>query len=34
LQIAAMDSDVIEIGIFEPEAGTGEAIMVPRVWDS
>ena len=33
LQIAAMGSDVFEIGLFKPEAGDGEAIMVPRVWD-
>ena len=32
LQIAAMGSDVFEIGLFKPEAGDGEAIMVPRVW--
>src|SRR5436305_11078270 len=28
-----MASDVFEIGLFKPEAGNGEAIMVPRVWD-
>lgn len=33
LQIAAMGSDVFEIGLFKPDAADGEAIMVPRVWD-
>ena len=33
LQIAAMGTDVFEVGLFNPEAGDGEAIMVPRVWD-
>jgi len=33
LQIAAMGSDVFEIGLFKPEAAAGESIMVPRVWD-
>ena len=28
-----MGSDVFEIGLFKPEAGDTEAIMVPRVWD-
>jgi hypothetical protein len=25
--------DVFEVGLFKPDAGCGEAVMVPRVWD-
>jgi hypothetical protein len=32
-QIAAMGSSVFEIGLFKPDAGDAEAIMLPRVWD-
>jgi len=33
-QVAAMGSDVFEIGLFKPDAGVHEAVMVPRVWDA
>jgi hypothetical protein len=29
-----MGADVFEIGLFKPDARPGEAIMIPRVWDS
>jgi hypothetical protein len=32
-QIAAMGSPVFEIGLFKPDAGPSEAVMLPRVWD-
>jgi hypothetical protein len=34
-QIAAMGSDVFEIGLFQPDAehSGGAAIMIPRSWD-
>jgi hypothetical protein len=32
-QIAAMGSEVFEIGLFKPDAGPSEAVMMPRVWD-
>jgi hypothetical protein len=32
-QIEAMGSEVYEIGLFKPDAGDGEALMIPRVWD-
>jgi hypothetical protein len=28
-----MAADVFEVGLFKPDAGCGEAVMVPRVWD-
>ena len=33
-QIEAMAADVFEVGLFKPDAQEGEAIMVPRMWDS
>ena len=33
-QIEAMAADVFEVGLFKPDAQEGEAIMVPRIWDS
>ena len=33
-QVAAMASDVFEIGLFKPDAAGNEAIMLPRVWDA
>jgi hypothetical protein len=32
-QIAAMGSQVFEVGLFKPDAKPGEAVMLPRVWD-
>jgi hypothetical protein len=29
-----MGADLFEIGLFKPDARPGEAIMIPRVWDS
>jgi len=33
LQVAAMGSDIFEIGLFKPDAPIGEVVMLPRVWD-
>ena len=33
-QVAAMGSDVFEIGLFKPDAGINEGVMLPRVWDA
>lgn len=33
-QIEAMAADVFEVGLFKPDAIEGEAIMVPRLWDT
>jgi hypothetical protein len=33
-QVAAMASDVFEIGLFKPNAAGNEAVMLPRVWDA
>jgi DNA primase RepB-like protein len=33
-QIAAMGSEVLEVGLYDPDAGGGESVMIPRVWDS
>jgi hypothetical protein len=33
-QIAAMGSELFELGLFNPDAGATESIMIPRVWDS
>jgi hypothetical protein len=32
-QIAALGSEVFEIGLFKPDATQSEAVMLPRVWD-
>jgi hypothetical protein len=33
-QIVAMGSELFEVGLFNPDAGATESIMIPRVWDS
>ena len=33
-QVAAMASEVFEIGLFKPDAAGNEAVMLPRVWDA
>ena len=33
-QIGAMGSELFEVGLFKPDAGPGESIMIPRVWDA
>jgi hypothetical protein len=33
-QIAAMGSELLEVGLYDPDAGGGESVMIPRVWDS
>jgi hypothetical protein len=33
-QVEAMTADLFEVGLFKPDAQEGEAIMVPRMWDS
>lgn len=32
-QLDAMGADTFEIGLFKPDAGPGEALMIPRLWD-
>jgi len=31
-QVTAMAADVFEIGLFKPDAGATESVMIPRVW--
>ena len=33
-QVAAMGSELFEVGLYNPNAGTGESVMIPRVWDA
>lgn len=33
-QIDAMGSELFEVGLYNPDPGASEAIMIPRVWDS
>jgi hypothetical protein len=33
-QVAAMDSELFEVGLYKPNAAAGESVMIPRVWDS
>jgi hypothetical protein len=33
-QVAAMGSEVFEVGLYDPNAGAGESVMIPRVWDA
>jgi hypothetical protein len=34
-QIAAMGTEVFEVGLFKPTAAEeGRAVMIPRIWDS
>jgi hypothetical protein len=32
-QMAAMGSDLFEVGLFKPDAAGGQPVMLPRVWD-
>ncbi|MGA2602288.1 MAG: DNA-primase RepB domain-containing protein, partial [Bryobacteraceae bacterium] len=29
-----MGSELFEVGLYNPNAGTGESVMIPRVWDA
>ena len=33
-QVVSMGSELFEVGLYDPDAGTSESIMIPRVWDS
>ena len=33
-QVAAMGSELFEVGLFKPDAGPTESVMIPRVWDA
>lgn len=33
-QLAAMAEDLFEIGLFDPDAGPKQPVMIPRVWDA
>ena len=33
-QVAAMGSELFEVGLFKPDAGPTESVMIPRVWDT
>ena len=33
-QVAKMGSELFEIGLYNPNAGAGEPVMIPRVWDA
>ena len=33
-QLVAMGSELFEIGLYNPNAGLGESIMIPRVWNA
>jgi hypothetical protein len=33
-QITAMAADVFEVGLYNPDAGPTESVMIPRVWDA
>ncbi len=33
-QVAAMGSDLFEVGLYNPNARTGESVMIPRIWDA
>jgi hypothetical protein len=33
-QIVTMGSELFELGLYNPNAGAGEAVMIPRVWDA
>jgi RepB DNA-primase from phage plasmid len=32
-QVVAMGSELFEIGLYKPDAGPRESVMIPRVWD-
>ena len=29
-----MGSELFEVGLYKPDAGAGESVMIPRVWDA
>jgi hypothetical protein len=33
-QLVAMGSELFEVGLYNPNAGAGESVMIPRVWDA
>jgi hypothetical protein len=33
-QVAAMGPGLFEVGLYNPNSGTGESVMIPRVWDA
>jgi hypothetical protein len=33
-QVAAMGSELFEVGLYNPNATAGESVMIPRVWDA
>ena len=33
-QIAAMGSELFEVGLYKPNAAAGESVMIPRVWNA
>jgi hypothetical protein len=33
-QVAAMGSELFEVGLYDPNAGAGKSVMIPRVWDA
>ncbi len=33
-QVAAMGSELLEVGLYNPNARTGESVMIPRIWDA
>ena len=33
-QVGAMGSELFEVGLYKPDAGAGESIMITRVWDA
>ncbi len=33
-QVAAMGSELFEVGLYNPNAGAGKSVMIPRVWDA
>src|ERR1039458_7932154 len=33
-QVTAMGSELFEVGLYKPDAGAGESVMIARVWDA
>src|SRR5579863_4285016 len=33
-QVTAMGSELFEVGLFKPDVGPAESVMIPRVWDT
>ena len=33
-QVAAMGSELFEVGLYDPNSGASESVMIPRVWDA